>query len=776
MNTAEGLELELVKQRIAPLCAFSLGREQIEQLEPSFQPLFLEKQNAQIREALAAVIQFGTMPFYGIRDISPMLHTVLRGATASARELMQAADHAHGVAGAQSWLQSVELPMREIHELADTMQPHLEIAEQLERCFSPYGEVLDSASPQLRQLRRSLHQTEAELTRESQRFVQTHAAQLTDSITTTRNGRVVVLAKMAEKNSLGGFIHGESASGATAYVEPGCLIELNNRKQMLLSRQEEEIERILKECSERVAGVAEVYLANLQTLALLDSLFARAQWGKKMNGVVATLTSQPSLILTKARHPLIDPAQVVANTYRICEPKRMLMITGPNTGGKTVSLKVIGLSVLMSYCGIPVCCEQAQIPFFDQVFVDIGDDQSIAQSLSTFSAHLSKLARITSHATCRSLVLLDELGSGTDPREGESLAIAVLNDLRRKECLSVVTTHYGRLKLYGKRHEDILLASVQFDVEQMMPTYRFIEGLSGQSNALEIARRFGLKDTIIREAEFLKHQQRSREEELIEKLEAQVIENQQLKEKQEQLLQQNRQKQQELDRQLQQLDEAKQRLMDKAEKEADRYLDSVRKQAEELLEKLRSRDETMKLHEVIDLRHQLQALGTSSSAAAEPQQEERAPLQVGDLVELRQSSQVAEILQIKRNQAVVDLNGIRTTVKLSELRPTGRKKAKPKPASGSLRTALNKNIKLECNIIGCHVQDGLEIVDKYLDDAVVARISVVRIIHGSGTGVLRKAVHQKLDRDRRVDSWRLGGAGEGGAGATVVTLKTGNRR
>ncbi|MFQ8583259.1 MAG: MutS-related protein [Holdemania massiliensis] len=242
-----------------------------------------------------------------------------------------------------------------------------------------------------------------------------------------------------------------------------------------------------------------------------------------------------------------------------------------------------------------ICCEEAEIPLFDQVFVDIGDDQSIVQSLSTFSAHLSKLADITGHATKKSLVLLDELGSGTDPKEGESLAIAVLNDLREKGCLSVVTTHYGRLKLYGKRHEDILVASVQFDVEKMMPTYHFIEGLSGQSNAFENARRFGLKEKIIREAEFLKRQQRSQEDELIEKLEAQILQNQQLKEKQEALIAQTEQRQKQLEQELNRLSAEKQKILDTAEKQAQKHLEEIKEEGEALLEELRQSEKTMKL-------------------------------------------------------------------------------------------------------------------------------------------------------------------------------------
>lgn len=769
-----GLELELIKQQIIPFCAFSLGREQIEQCQPSFQVLKIAQEIRRTQEALQATIQFGSMPFYGVKDIQHILTAVLRDGVCTPMEYSTAADHARGVLGVLSYLKSVELPLEQLRDCASTLNAHRDVAEHFERCFTPYGEVLDNASSTLRDIRRQMHATEAELSRTAQRFVQSNSTLLTDSITTTRNGRVVVLAKISEKNSLGGFVHGESASGQTAYVEPGCLIELNNRKQQLISRQEDEIERILIECAQLLKTAAPDYLANLQTLAILDSCFAKAQWGKKNNGVMAQLSTGRNLVLKQARHPLIDQRSVVANTYRIEQPKRVLMITGPNTGGKTVSLKIIGLFVLMTYCGIPISCDEAEIPLFDQIFVDIGDDQSIVQSLSTFSAHLSKLADVTKAATKNSLVLLDELGSGTDPKEGESLAIAVLNHLRTIGCLGVITTHYGRIKLYGKRHEDILVASVQFDVEKMVPTYRFIEGLSGQSNAFEIARRFGLSENIIKEAEFLKHQQRSQDEELMEKLESQILENTQLKEQYDSLVHENQVKQKELNSQLNQLEHQKQQLLNQAQKQADRYLLEMKAEADLLLDELKEKQQQVKLHELIEIQHQIETLGASEEEVEKQEKVEKQEFQVGDYVELKKSSQLAQILSIQRNQAIVDLNGIKATVKVSDLIVTQRKKQKPKEDRSLKNLALDKNFKLECNIIGCRVVEGLEIVDKYLDDAVVVRANSIRIIHGSGTGILRKAVQEKLNRDRRVISWRLGGAGEGGAGATVVVMKGGH--
>lgn len=764
MNTA-GIELEVIKNQIASLCAFSLGQEKILSLEPSFSPLILKRENARIKEALACTIKYSSMPLSGLKDITLLLEQAKKGMTLTPLDFVAVIQHIRATRGIVSYMTSVEEKVEELSDLVDSLVIFKKQQEELETCFNDAGEILDGASPELRAIRRSLLKIDGEIQIETNRFMQKHAASMIDNIVTTRNNRVVVLVKASDKNSFGGFIHGESASGQTAYVEPSSFVEINNRKQSLLYQEQEEIEKICWKCSEIVEGIAQDCLNNLETCAVLDALFAKAHWGKKEDACVAELTNDKSIYLKNTRHPLINRKHVVENTYRILDPIRVLLITGPNTGGKTVSLKCIGLAVLLTYCGIPVCAEEAMIPFFDHVFIDIGDDQSVLQSLSTFSAHLSKLADVSQNATSDSLVLLDELGSGTDPKEGESLAIAILNDLRDKGCLVVATTHYGRLKAYGKRHDDILVSSVQFDVEKLIPTYHFVEGLTGQSNAFDIARRYNLKESIIKSAEFLKNQQKTEEDILIEKLEKQAVENQQLKEKllEQQAIQSKMFK--ELQNEKEVFERNKEKNIEKAKQEAEAYLQMVKEEAQEILSEMRQKQDTNKYHEVLEVKNKLGLLDEEEAI-----EEEVKEFKVGDTIEIKQSHQIAKIVAVNKNQVTLDLNGITVKSSKDKIKHTHKQIAKPKKVF-SMRTEKIQSFKLECNLIGLRVEEALPILQKYMDDAKFNHMATVRIIHGDGTGALRKAVHEYLKSDRDVVNYRLGAPNEGSTGATVVTLR-----
>lgn len=772
MKMFSGIELETIKAQMASLCAFSLGSNKIMELEPSFSPLVLRRENKRIEEALRCTVKYGAMPFYGLKDISTLLESAHKGILLTPLDFVAVIQHIRACAAVVSYMNKIEEECEEIDDLVSSIQVFKKIQEHLENCFNEYGEILDSASPELKSIRKSILKIDQEIANESSKFMQKHAASMIDNIVTTRNNRVVVLVKVSDKNSFGGFVHGESASGQAAYIEPSSFIELNNRKQSAISKEQEEIERICRACSEMVSDIATDCLNNLETCAILDALFAKAQWGKNEDAIVATLTTERNIYLKSTRHPLIDRKKVVCNTYRIIEPTRVLLITGPNTGGKTVSLKCLGLAVLMTYCGMPVCAEEATVPFFDNVFIDIGDDQSVLQSLSTFSAHLSKLAIVTQEATSDSFVLLDELGSGTDPKEGESLAIAVLNELRDRKCLVVATTHYGRLKAYGKRHSDVLVASVQFDVEKLIPTYHFIEGLTGQSNAFEIARRFNLKESVIKNAEFLKNQQKTEEDQLIDRLEKQILENEQIKER----VLKKEIEVQELNERLinekHKLEKEKEKFQDKLQQEANDYLQQVKEEANQILEELRTKQEQVKYHELLEIKNKLSVLED------EPIQEEvhdSKSFKVGDFVEIKQSNQVAKILSITKNQCTLNLNGITVRSKLEQLRPTNKKIIKPKKVF-AIKTSKLSGFSMECNLIGMRVEEALQVLEKYLDDAKFNHMTSVRIIHGDGTGALRKAVHEVLKRDKDVVEYRLGTPSEGSTGATVVLFRGSSKK
>ncbi len=763
MKQYQGLQLEELLERISRYCFFSKGKEDLLNCIPSLSRLEIIRRTSQTKEALECVIRYGTMPFDGVKDIEEILKVTLRDGICSGYDLLQVVDHERGLNSVKQYLVKVEFDTPLLNELSSSLVSNQPIVNKIESCINNYGEVKDQASSNLLSIRKRLKKIDQELMVAAQKFISSNSSKLMDSIVATRNNRVVVLAKISEKNSLGGFIHGESSSGQTAYVEPACLLSLNNEKQSLISAENEEVERILFECSQVLKEGAHHYLYNLSTLAMLDSIFAKAQYGKSEDGIVATLTDQQDLYLKNARHPFIERKFVVSNTYRLQEPKRLLLVSGPNTGGKTVSLKCIGLFVLMTYCGIPIGCDEATVPFFDEVYMDITDDQSIVHSLSTFSAHISKLAHITNHVTSKSLVLLDEIGSGTDPKEGESLAIAILNDLRLKKCMSVVTTHYGRLKAYGKKHEDILLASVQFDVEKMQPTFKFIEGLTGQSNAFTIAKKYNLKESILKEANHLKQQQKSNEDELIEKLEIQVSKQEKINEELNLKLQEIKNAHIELQKEKDSLILNKEKYMDKAKEEASEYILKIQIEADEFLKTLKMNQE-VKPHIINQFKHNIDSLVEDEQEISSSTHE----FVVGDHVSISSSHQIGKIVSMSSNKVVVEINGMKVTTKKDQLQHRVVKETK-KMIKKKVVDHIKPKVSLECNLIGYRVEEAITIFEKYMDDVLLANLNNFRIIHGVGTGALRTAIHERLKRRKDIE-FRLGGQGEGGVGATVVSF------
>lgn len=768
MKEFEALEYSIVKQQIAASCCFSLGRAYLMDCTPSYDFLWIKRELSRTKEALEMVVRYGSMPFLGLYDCSDALADALRDVTLRPFELRRISQQSHAIKAIHGYRKGCELEIPYIDELIDSFAQTTKLSAQIEACINANDEIMDSASSKLSSLRRSIRACEMDISKEVQRFISAHASQLMDTITTTRNDRICVLMKVSEKNSVRGFVHGESASGATAYVEPESLLQLNNRLQSLHSQENEECERILYELSQAVKGYASAILANQETFALLDMTFAKANWAYKCDGCIASIEEKGThLYLKDARHPLIDPSYVVANTYEIKEPYRSLLITGSNTGGKTVTLKTIGLFACLAQSGMPVCAEKAILPFFTQIFVDIGDDQSIQESLSTFSSHVSKLAYICDHVSASSLILLDELGSGTDPREGESLAVAILDELRSKQAFVIATTHYSALKNYAKKREDILISSVEFDVENMRPTYHYKEGISGQSNALAIARRYHMKESVLQKAQQIKEENTTQEDILMEKLESQISTYQAKQAKMEASLADIKQLQEQLQAQKQQFEKEKTALLAKLKEEYAQEMEETKSEAERILKELKEASAETKPHILTKLKRNMDELTQEEEIEASQKPH---TFQVGDYVCLAKLNYYGEILEIHKDKVCVFANGMRMNTKLSELlpaqKPTSKKKEK-----GYGKVTQNNHFSMELNVIGMTVQEAIPVIDKYLDNAILAKVYSVRLIHGVGTGALRKGVHTYLKKHPKVEDFRMGGQGEGGLGATVVTLK-----
>ncbi|MDD2591863.1 MAG: endonuclease MutS2 [Erysipelotrichaceae bacterium] len=757
------LELDVITEQISKYCIFSLGKDIVLSLQPSYNKLIILQELKRSKEALDLIIKYGSLPFKGLNDITDILIKAQKDVILQPQELLLVAQHAYCCEGLINFIDDHKNNYQDLYDLIFSLGYSLMLSKEIERCIGLNYEVVDDASPKLSSLRKQLKVCESQLHTLVERYVQNHANHLSDTISTQRNDRFVVLVKSSDRRMIKGFIHGESASGQTIYMEPESFLNLNNQRLSIINQINDEIIRILFELSQKVKQHVDAYLANLSTLALLDSYNAKALWGKYHDATLASISDR--LMIKNARHPLIDSHKVVANTYKIIPPINTLLISGPNTGGKTVSLKTIGLFVVMTYCGIPISCDEADIPLFDNVFVDMGDNQSIVESLSTFSAHLKQLAYICDRASSESLILLDELGGGTDPIEGESLAIAILDHLRQLKAMIVATTHYDRLKLYGQKYDDILLASVQFDVEHLIPTYRYIEGLVGQSNALDIADKFGLNKSIIAKARMIKKQGMSKEDVLIEELEKAIAVNKQkmAELEDEKVITQNLKS--EVIAQKDFYEKQKDALMIKAKEEAEKYLMDISDEADQLLKQMHEITLSGQLHEGIAVFKQIEQLIDDDQEEIEVERE----FMIDDYVMIKNTNQKGNIESINRKKAIVNANGIKINVPLSELLLT-KKETKLKHRTNH-RVEHQSQASFELNLIGLRVDEAMPVLEKYIDDCVLMKVPFLRIIHGFGTGALRKAVWSQLKKNRFVDEIRLGSQQEGGSGATIATIK-----
>lgn len=765
----ENLEFSIVKEAIARNCSFSLGKEYIRNEYPHFNALWVQRELQRGKEALQLYNSYRAPSFGGISDISDTIKTIEKGGVVDPQELYQIATFIRACLGVKKYMSAATLKCESIRDLVDAISMQKKIAEAIENAISAAYEVKDSASSELKSIRRNIRLCEQEITSQTQTMISRYASILMENITATRNGRTCLLVKVSEKNKIRGYVHGESASGQAVYIEPEVLLRLNNRLQSLLSQEKEEVMRILRELCGLICSECHAFYSDVDTITILDALFAKAKWAFDRCGVYSEVNESSTTIYFKdARHPLIEESKVVSNTYCIKAPYRHMLITGSNTGGKTVTLKTIGLFSILTFAGFPVLCEEAHLPLLDGVFVDIGDSQSISESLSTFSAHVSKLAYITQHASEHSLVLLDELGSGTDPQEGECLAIATLDYFRAHNVTCIATTHYSKLKEYAKQKEDILLSSVAFDIEKMQPTYRFIEGYSGQSNALEIAARYHLTREILDVAYALKESNKSDVQKLMEKLEFDAM---QLRQEKQQLQTQQtllKEQMEALQKQQEQMLKQKDALLIEANAKAQQIIVDAQEKANVVIAQLKTMQSNVKEHELIAVKAKLKEV------EEEEEEESVHTFALHDYVRLKTLGYHGEIVSIKGNRATVFANGMKMNVKTSDLEYTQRPNTK-KVAQHSTKRSTTKSVSSECNLIGMRVEEALSLVDKYLDSALFAKMYTIRLVHGHGTGALRSAIHQYLKRNKHVESYRLGGEGEGGLGATVVTLKRGGK-
>lgn len=648
------------------------------------------------------------------------------------------------------------------------------------RAVNEEGEIKDDASPSLKNIRQQINTARQRIRDYLQNFVRSEQNQrfLQDALITERDGRYVVPVKQEYRHEVKGIVHDESASGATVFIEPLAVVEQNNRIRMLLLEEKREVERILKDLSDKASSCAEELKNNLDILSRLDFIFARAYMAYKTDSYRPLVNTKGIVEIEKGRHPLLGKKAVPLNIH-LGRDFDILVITGPNTGGKTVTLKTVGLLTLMAMCGLFIPArEKSRIALFKKIYVDIGDEQSIEQSLSTFSSHMTNIISILQDIDENSLVLLDELGAGTDPAEGAALARVILEEILRKRAKAVVSTHQSELKNFAYQKERVENACVEFDPVTLKPTYELTIGMPGQSNAFEIASRLGLPSYLVERARRMVPENEAEISNMIKKMkEAKNYYDNLVKELEEEK-KELKQIKENMEKEKEALVKEKEEVLAKARKEAEEYVRRIRREADEavqeLKELLRKKEEVPKWHEIERGRQKLKQIDLGKlEPAKEPERKEAVKVKAGDYVYIKSLSQKGYVLEPpnKMGEVVVQAGIMKLTVKEKDILPVEAPEEKEMKFKAETFLKKAQHISNEIDVRGKLAEEALEEIEKYLEDANLVGLSPVRIIHGKGTGALRKAVREYLKDHRYVKSFRDGMLNEGGFGVTVVELR-----
>ncbi|TGA99401.1 endonuclease MutS2 [Sporolactobacillus shoreae] len=780
-HALKALEYKKIKLQLINYTASSLGKSWIEELQPSGDLAEVKKLQEETDEGATVLRLKGSVPFGGITDVRPGLKRSKIGSILQAKELIDIADTIRGIRLMKSFIldlvesEEIELPI--LTGLVGEMEVPGGLERKIRSAIDDQGGVMDSASTALRHIRGQIRTFDSRVKQKLDNIVHSNGKMLSEAIITIRNDRQVIPVKQEYRASFGGIVHDQSASGATLFIEPQAIVDLNNQLSEARAKERHEIERILRVLSEGTAEYADSLLESVENLAHLDFIFSKASYAHQMKATRPKLNDQGIIQLKKARHPLISPEKVVPIDVVFDEQIHALIITGPNTGGKTVSLKTTGLITLMAQSGLQIPAEEgSEISVFKKIFADIGDEQSIEQSLSTFSSHMTNIVGILKEVDFQSLVLFDELGAGTDPQEGAALSIAILDAVYGRGATIICTTHYSELKAYAYERTGVMNASVEFDVETLSPTYRLLLGVPGRSNAFEISKKLGLPADIIEDARL----QISQETNQIDKMIASLEKNRKAAEIEEEnarrLKLDAEEKETALTKKLNDLERNKEQILKQAREKAERAVKEARQEAEEIIEELRNFKNRgqVKEHQLIDaktrLSHALDSLGQQDrQVSAAPVAHQVTGFTQGDHVKILSFGQEGYIVEkINDHEYLVQAGILKMNVAEGDLKRVKEEK-KVRPVV-NVRTS-GTTVKPELDLRGERYEDAMLKVEKYLDEALLAGFPRVSIIHGKGTGALRKGVSQLIERHPRVKSSRLGSQGEGGSGVTVVDFK-----
>jgi len=779
------LEFNKVKEQLQKKVASSLGREKVANLIPSTQYEEVVKWQEATDEATTVLRLRGNVPLGGIFDVRPSVKRAEIGGTLSSNELLDVASTIYAARQVKQFIEQVvedeDLQLPIITEHIEKLMPLPEVEQTIKMSIDENGTVLDGASDQLRGIRQKLRSTESRIREKLESLIRSSSAQkmLSDAIVTIRNERFVIPVKQEYRSAYGGIVHDQSSSGATLFIEPQAIVTLNNELQEAKVKEKQEIERILIALTVQVAEVANELRQNVYLLGELDFMFAKGRYSHELKASKPKMNDRGYIKLVKAKHPLITQEDVVANDIELGDQYTSIVITGPNTGGKTVTLKTLGLFTLMAQAGLQIpALDGSEMAVFKHVFADIGDEQSIEQSLSTFSSHMVNIVDILQKVDHESLVLFDELGAGTDPQEGAALAISILDQVYERGARVVATTHYPELKAYGYNREGVVNASVEFDIETLSPTYKLLIGVPGRSNAFEISKRLGLSAEVIERAKGYIGSETNKVENMIASLEDSRRQSEHELEEAEELRKEAQKLHKELQSQIIEFNEKRDKLYEKAEEKAQATVKAASEEAEKIISDLRKMSQKnhalVKEHELIEARKRLEdavpTLEKSKKKPAVPKKQERT-LQAGDEVKVLSWGQKGTLVErVSNNEWQVQMGIMKMKVKEKDLEYI----SSPKPVETKpLATVKGKDyhVNLELDLRGERYENALIRVEKYIDDALLANYPRVSIIHGKGTGALRKGVQEYLKNHRSVKNIRFGEASEGGSGVTVVEFK-----
>ncbi len=774
------LEYDKIRAMVAERTQCCTGRELAEAMEPVFTNGEAASQMALTAEAEKLLIRTGRSPAEGFPDMRGCLKRAHAALYLSPGELLGVARCLKAIRLCKEALESAEdCPL--LGNLAQWLQAHRSIEEEIGRCIAGEEEISDGASPALLRIRRSMRIANDRVRERLGNMIRSATFQkyLQEPLVTIRNGRFVLPVKQEYRQNVPGLIHDQSGSGATLFIEPTAVVELGNEYKKLLGEEEEEIQRILSELTALCAPYSQDILEGLGILGQVDLAFAKARLGREMEGVQPEMDQQGFLRIIKGRHPLIPKEQVVPIDVWLGEEFTTLIITGPNTGGKTVTLKTVGLFALMAQSGLFIPAQTgSRLPVFQAVYGDIGDEQSIEQSLSTFSSHMTNIVEILKQADAGSLVLLDELGAGTDPVEGAALAMSILEELHSRGCRTVATTHYSEIKAFALTRAGMENASMEFDVDRLCPTYRLFIGIPGKSNAFEISKRLGMEERLIEKArEYLKGED-VKFEDVISGAEAQrrrAEEERRLAAAERDATAKLRE---EMEKQRARLEGEREGLRAKAREDSRRLVNETREEMEKLVAAIRAIPGLDQRAADRVIQRSRDALRKREADLAEPLEKKpqdpgAAPKQVrpGETVRILSLDQKATVLSPAdaKGEVQVQAGIMKLTVKLKDLRLI--QDTAPTKGVGKVQLDTQRQGGLELDVRGKLVDEAILEVDRYIDNCLMSGLDQVSIIHGKGTGALRAGIQDYLKRDKRVKSYRMGAYGEGDAGVTVVTLK-----